>query len=37
MVLLKDSLAAREFAAFMNSDAARDIFISQGYVLSDGR
>jgi len=37
MVLLKDSLAAREFAAFMNSDAVRDIFISQGYVLSDGR
>ena len=37
MVLLTESFAAREFAAFMESDLAREILTDQGYLLSDGR
>ncbi|MDG1027055.1 MAG: molybdate ABC transporter substrate-binding protein [Gammaproteobacteria bacterium] len=37
MVLLTESLAAREFAAFMDSDLAREILTDQGYLSSEDR
>ena len=36
MVILSDSSAALEFAAFMKSDTVRDILLTSGYLLPDG-
>jgi molybdate transport system substrate-binding protein len=36
MVILSDSSAALEFAAFMKSDTVRDILLASGYLLPDG-
>ncbi len=36
MVILSDSLAALEFAAFMKSTVVHDILLSSGYLLPDG-
>jgi molybdate transport system substrate-binding protein len=36
MVILSDSTAADEFAAFMNSNTVRDILLSSGYLLPQG-
>ncbi|MFT7472527.1 MAG: molybdate transport system substrate-binding protein [Kiritimatiellia bacterium] len=36
MVVLSDSTAAVEFAAFMKSDTVRDILLSSGYLLPEG-
>ena len=36
MVILSDSTAAGEFAAFMRSDTVSDILLSSGYLLPEG-
>ena len=36
MVILSDSTAAAEFAAFMRSDTVSDILLSTGYLLPEG-
>ena len=36
MVILSDSTAAEEFAAFMKSDTVRDILLTSGYLLPTG-
>jgi len=36
MVILRDSTAAEEFAAFMESDTVRDILLTSGYLLPEG-
>jgi len=36
MVILSDSTAAEEFAAFMNSVTVRDILLTSGYLLPEG-
>jgi molybdate transport system substrate-binding protein len=36
MVILSDSTAAGEFAAFMKSDTVSDILLSTGYLLPEG-
>lgn len=36
MVILSDSTAAAEFAAYMKSDTVRDILLTSGYLLPEG-
>ena len=36
MIVLKESMAASEFAAFMKSDTVREILLSSGYVPPEG-